>query len=539
MARDRFLLAGFVVWVLCFGTLIAASSGAPQDPAPRPSVVFDCPPPLVPTVKPDGTRLSITCEAKGTPTPTPTPIPTPAPTPKPTPTPVPASLGGLYVAPNGLPTNAGTQTAPLDLATAISATSPAKPGDTIWLRAGTYASQWKVGVKGDAGKPVTIRAFPGERAILQTKASDFAVLSMETPWVYVWGVEITCPDADRTAQRVTGVYMTGPNCKLINCVIHDVGSGFGSWTQATDNEVSGCIFYRNGWQGAPPDRGHGHSGYLQSASAEHPKVVRDNVVFDSFGLGLQCYAQSTSLVGIRIENNTIFDSGSMSAPAESGYENILVAGIVPADQITITGNVLYHPLKIQSTTNLSLYFQSVKNGDVQIKDNYITGGDVAMWLQEWQSGSVTGNTFVSANNLVTVGLAGFPSAFAWNNNSYFGAIATPFNWRTTSFGYRTLADWKTLTGFDANSAYTTGKPLVNKVVVRVNAYDSARGTITVVNWTGAASITVDLLAILKSGQPYAIFNVRNLDAAVLSGNYAGSVALPISGEFGAFLVVGR
>src|SRR5688572_922878 len=41
-----------------------------------------------------------------------------------------------YVAVYGLPTNDGGFTKPLDLTTALSRESPARPGDTIWIRGG-------------------------------------------------------------------------------------------------------------------------------------------------------------------------------------------------------------------------------------------------------------------------------------------------------------------------------------------------------------------------------------------------------------------
>ncbi len=42
----------------------------------------------------------------------------------------------LYVAPNGSPRGDGSQNKPLDLNTVLSEKSPAKPGDTVYLKGG-------------------------------------------------------------------------------------------------------------------------------------------------------------------------------------------------------------------------------------------------------------------------------------------------------------------------------------------------------------------------------------------------------------------
>src|SRR5262249_59640676 len=48
-----------------------------------------------------------------------------------------------------------------------------KPGDTLYLRSGTYYESVGVGVSGRADSPITIRSFPGELAILDGGLREF------------------------------------------------------------------------------------------------------------------------------------------------------------------------------------------------------------------------------------------------------------------------------------------------------------------------------------------------------------------------------
>src|SRR5579862_3787313 len=69
-----------------------------------------------------------------------------------------------YVATTGTSTGDGTRAHPLDLATALSGASPARPGDTIWLTSGTYHGAFVSDLTGTKAAPILVRQAPGERA---------------------------------------------------------------------------------------------------------------------------------------------------------------------------------------------------------------------------------------------------------------------------------------------------------------------------------------------------------------------------------------
>src|SRR5262245_29297282 len=53
-----------------------------------------------------------------------------------------------YVAVQGKGTNAGTEAAPWDITSALAGGQKIEPGDSVWLRAGTYHAPPKIGGMG-------------------------------------------------------------------------------------------------------------------------------------------------------------------------------------------------------------------------------------------------------------------------------------------------------------------------------------------------------------------------------------------------------
>ncbi len=104
-------------------------------------------------------------EIASSPTPSPTPAP-PSPTP-PAPTPSPTPTGNtFYVAPNGNDANAGSEAQPW--ATINHAAQTLQPGDTVLVKNGTYGGVY-VNRSGTPGKPMTFKAFPGDKPRIEIK----------------------------------------------------------------------------------------------------------------------------------------------------------------------------------------------------------------------------------------------------------------------------------------------------------------------------------------------------------------------------------
>lgn len=78
----------------------------------------------------------------------------------------------FFAAPNGLPTNNGSQASPWDLQTALThRPNIVTAGDTIYLRGGVYRGTYLSTLTGAPGSPITVRSLPGEWAIIDANQS--------------------------------------------------------------------------------------------------------------------------------------------------------------------------------------------------------------------------------------------------------------------------------------------------------------------------------------------------------------------------------
>jgi hypothetical protein len=477
-------------------------------------------------------------------------IPRPAPSPLQNPSPHPDKLGRIYVAPNGSPSGNGTAQRPLDLTTALSGKSNLiHPGDTIWLRGGTYLGSFTSNLTGRSQAPITIRQFPGERAIIDSSKSTAPALTVNGAWTTYWGFEITNSNPDRVNTRPNGVMIYGPNTKFINLIVHDTGVGMGFWTPAINSEIYGCVVYRNGWQGTSPDRGHGHGIYSQNA--EGTKRIVDNIIFDQYGYGIHNYAQAGDLKGFHIEGNVIFGNGSSAQPDDTNNPNILVGGYHPAERVALIGNCTYHPSN-KIATNVWLNHSAQNNKDIVLQDNYFAGG-TPLIMTQWLRAVVINNTLIGPGGLTVVNLPHgiLPSAYRWDNNRYYtnnSTAASPFVFeiqgKSTSY---TFPEWQRATGFDQNGQVfrsDKSKPSGLKVFVRPNLYETGRANIAIYNWDNNSTIDLNLNGVLFIGARYEVRNVYDyFGQPAASGVYDGKpIRVPMTGtrtgpEFNAIVLM--
>ncbi len=71
----------------------------------------------------------------------------------------------FYVSPTASASGTGSIGNPWKLQTALNQPSAVKPGDTIWLRGGTYTgAPFTSYLNGTSANPIIVRQYPGERA---------------------------------------------------------------------------------------------------------------------------------------------------------------------------------------------------------------------------------------------------------------------------------------------------------------------------------------------------------------------------------------
>jgi hypothetical protein len=409
----------------------------------------------------------------------------------------------FYVSPAGAATGDGSIAKPWKIGVALAQPPAVKPGDTIWLRGGTYpttvgaAYTVACSLNGTATAPIKVRQYPGERATFDGYGAVYGTLLVQyATWVEFWDFEVM--SSDTVGQGFTQ-NSTGPSglwirdsshLKFIDLVVHDLTAlGAGFWIENTDSEIYGSLFYYNGRSSLS------HGIYMDNKTGS-AKLVADSILFFNYGYGLHAYASSPTDTenGITFDGNISFNNGLIANPWPTKGSNILLGvdanGKEPAQNPVVTNNMTYFPKPMDYPTGQGFgYVMGCANPTVT--GNYFVG--TTRWAK-CSGGTVTGNTF-----------------YGWK---YIDAVLQANPAAT----------------YPANT-YLSGKPAAPKVFVRPNKYEPGRANIVVYNWTGTPTVAVDLSSVLTPGASFEIRNAQNFyGPPVLSGIYAGgSVNLPMTG----------
>jgi hypothetical protein len=423
-----------------------------------------------------------------------------------------------FVAPDGSPANAGDQEHPLDLKTALSGKTRISPGDTVWLRGGTYRGVFVSQLTGTEDAPIVVRQFPGERATIDSAPSLEPALYVWGAWTTYWGFEITSSNQDRPSTstgpqfdhltRGSGVESRAPNTKFVNLIVHDLTIGIGIWSDAENAEAYGNIVYYNGFHA--DDRGHGHGIYTQNLRGE--RRLTDNILFSQFSHGIHAYGTSqASLNNIRLEGNISFNNGVL----ERYYApNILIGGGRPAQDPVVLRNYTYLTSGLRQGGGNNIGYNAGCT-NLLARENYFAGS-IPLGLNGACGGSISKNVFYGTRDA-------------------------------------RMADQY------PDNTYLTERPSGTQVFVRPNRYEPGRANIAVYNWDRWRTVSVDLSAAgLSRGTRFEIRDVENFfGPPVVSGSYTGHpVTLPMRGltavtppvggleipphtapEFGAFVVL--
>ena len=438
-----------------------------------------------------------------------------------------APRAGHYASPSGTSAGDGTVARPWDLKTAFAgAGGRIQPGDTLWLRGGRYMGPFVSTLMGSPSAPIIVRQYPGERATLDNMSTSEVTLKAASQWVWYWGFETQNSYPSRQVFRPNCVYPSKANNKFINLVIHDCQVGMSFSNESQNSEVYGAIIYNSGYVGS--DRTHGHGIYTKNDGTT-PKIIRDNVVFNSFRNGIQVYtdAGSGQLRGIDVVGNTFFNNGVLSSNS-SASSNILIGGKEVADRIVASRNMTYYSPAIANRSVRLGYSNTLENGSLTFTDNYIVGGGPLLDVGFWRQATVARNTFAASAAMVEL-RDPTPVGHSWEANTWVRDPAS----RAWQFGSSLMdyTGWKAATGLAANDQATALNPTQPQVFVRPNAYEAGRAHIIVYNWSRQGSVSVDLSQVLSPGDVYELRNVQDLwGAPLLSGTYGGgAVNVPMGG----------
>jgi hypothetical protein len=382
----------------------------------------------------------------------------------------------FYVSPTANANGTGSLSNPWQLQTALyQPSSVVHPGDTIWLRGGTYSGSFSSGLVGTSANPIIVRQYPGERATIDGASSGSSTLWINGSYTWFWGFEVTNSLTNRpnvAFSRPPGLTVKGPNTRFINMIVHDTGQGFGWWMEAPDSEITGCLIYYNG------NHHLDHGIYTQNQNGG--KLVADSIIFNNYGHGIQAYGTDTAFLNnYTFQGVTSFNNGLLSTG--TSQRNLLIGGSNPANNPKILNNMIYQ----------------VGPGDTDFDMGYVGGGCTNATVT---ANRVTNTDFV---NCLPVSMTG---------NTFYGSISgfTQSQYPSNTYNQNPTGTW---------------------IYVRPNPYEAGRGNITVYNWNSASSVNVDISSVVPVGAAFEIRNATDFfNAPVLTGTYAGgTVSLPMTG----------
>lgn len=396
-----------------------------------------------------------------------------------------------------------------------------RPGATVYLRGGTYTGRFRSYAQG-----VTFQAYPGEHVILDGQIMPFGsdctfdgLEILNSGWLTRTSQYAGSGPADITA--VEGFDVNADNITIQKCVIHDCRQGI--ITNHSGLTVRDCLFYNNGW--SAPDRGHGHSIYINNAGL--PATIERNIfVHDYDDWGIHGYSEVGAISNITVRDNVSI--GKIALYFTTGL----------MDDITLDGNESW-----RAKTEIGQ--ASRDHFDVTVTRNYLVGATpwYPLVTRRLKRATVRGNTLVADGSYAigyTTPNTDPPGPWIdWDANMYYQSAGTFIDDNNTP---RTFAAWQAARGFDAQSTYTPALPTTN----RIRTIDRADGKkiVVIYNWENLASVAAPLSGTYVNVQNPAESVTLAAGAALTMSGWTAAVPVgdtvapygPTFPQFGCFLV---
>lgn len=394
-----------------------------------------------------------------------------------------------YVAPGGAEANAGTRTAPWDLASAVR-NPRVKAGHAVHLLEGVYklgGRQIPIELRGRAGRPIAVRGAPGQHAVVE---GGFT-FGKEATSAHVWLMDMELKGCHSDGVDLYG----GSDCKLINLVLHDNRQGIGAWVGALNTEIYGCLIYDNGY---PPqkagDRWHGHCIYSQNRSGQGTKVI-SNCIMSTKGDGqftVHLYTQGGFVDNYLVTENICYD----------GY-GFLIGGIKTGRDLRMVRNYLYD---IQHVWFGNPWIAEIKASNVngEMRDNVIVNPYWGAMVYRFEKLAAIGNLVVNKPNQE------LKASLVVHKPDGARDVRPPMP-----------------------------RPTGVKAVLLPNKYDPDRAHLAVFNWDKAPKVTTSFAGFLNAGQSFRLMNPKDFyGKPVFAGKASptGTAAVPMKGEFAAYVV---
>jgi len=291
--------------------------------------------------------------------------------------------------------NAGSAEAPLK--TIAKGVSLAKAGDTVIVKAGTYGEAVTITAGGEAGKPITIKAAPGERVVLTGAKRCGITWAAGVGYLVIDGFEfrdagVFGNDFAVGSEGEGGHHVTIQNCVAVGCAMQlskqsdcTIRRSIQTGSKRNGINLVGC---KNCTVEECEIYDNGADGITVSWGSDGCKVLRNYVHhmwYDSHPDGIQVYRKVTNFT---VEGNLFFNVGQgfMLEETDGGvFRNNILAGTRHSG--LVLGHKNTHNWTVEQNTIAYTSFKAIifSGQNTVIRNNVVLcGGDNKLIQQAGQ-----------------------------------------------------------------------------------------------------------------------------------------------------------
>lgn len=311
-----------------------------------------------------------------------------------------------YVSPTGSNGNPGTFALPWQ--TVRYGANRLDPGDTLYVRGGTYAEVVLVNKSGTAAAPITITNYPNEVPVIDGRTipdTDWQMLvNLRGDYIHVNGFEVkNCNMQANNPYPATpsggyGVYMGGHDNRVSYMNVHhnrSVGILAGGdnsivedcwvWQNCQDNNTTPHVQWASGLTLS--------RGGLNGTGITHNAIARRNTVFNNWGEGLNTFEADGTL----LEDNLVYDNFSVNLYI-SDARNVLAQ----RNLVYVSSNSL-----IPGSTSITLADEVAakpRSANNKVINNFVYGGRFQAFSWTLVPGSGLDNVLIANNTFVNAQL---------------------------------------------------------------------------------------------------------------------------------------
>jgi hypothetical protein len=262
-----------------------------------------------------------------------------------------------YVSPKGNDTNPGTLLRPWR--TIGKAASVVEAGDTVYIRGGMYQEAVDINSSGTSDAQIKILAYPGETPVIDgnnftiPQDSNAPLLELSGNYIIVSGLEVRY-------SRYIGVLLSGTHD--IADKINSHHNYHGGMNEGGDYSIiQNSVVWSNDMQNYNGINPAGDSTGLTAARSPNYAVLKNNVVFGNWGIGLSTYEANHTIIvnnivydnfgtnvyisdatNILFQNNFVYTTGSMLRSEQIGIQMGDETSNPPSSNINIINNIVYN-----------------------------------------------------------------------------------------------------------------------------------------------------------------------------------------------------